>query len=64
MEGEALDRLGEYATIDGAARAAGITYWQLVGYIRRKQVPTVKLGGKTTLVRLSDVERMSKEATK
>jgi hypothetical protein len=53
---EQTDRLGQYCTLDGAAKALGVTYYMVVGFIRRKNVPTLKLGGKQTLVRLSDLD--------
>jgi excisionase family DNA binding protein len=51
-----LERIGNYYTIDGAARQLGVTVWTLYGYIKRHNIPTAKLGGKATLVKLTDLE--------
>lgn len=58
---QTVDRLGEWATIQGAARVAKVTYWTIDRLIRTGELPAIKLGGKTTLVRITDVKRLTKE---
>lgn len=61
---EEIDAIGDYHTIDGAARKLGVTHWAVYGYIRRNKVPTVRLGGKTTLVKLSELEALRRSKQK
>jgi hypothetical protein len=56
MQETTVDRLGEWFTIDGAAREYQTTYNAVKGYLRRKHVPVLKLGGKCTVVRLTDLD--------
>jgi excisionase family DNA binding protein len=47
--------VGDLVTVYGAARALGLTFWQLDRLIRKGAIPVVRIGN-TRLVRLSDVE--------
>lgn len=57
-----VESLAGYATIDGAARAVGVTYWTVANYIKSGKVPAFKLSSRAVLVRISDVRRVCKEA--
>lgn len=59
---QVVDTLGGWATIAGAARVAKVTYWVVDRYIRTGRLHAIKLGGKTTLVRISDIKRLVKDA--
>jgi excisionase family DNA binding protein len=56
MEQVQLERIGDYYTVGGAARQLGVTLWSLYAYIKRHDIPTAKVGGKATLVKLSDLK--------
>jgi excisionase family DNA binding protein len=47
--------VGDLATVQGAAQALGLTYWQVDRLIRQGKIETVRVGN-TRLVKLSDVE--------
>lgn len=46
--------VGDLYTIQGAAEKLGVSFWTLDGYVRKHNVPTIKLG-RTRMVRLSDL---------
>jgi hypothetical protein len=46
--------VGEYFTLQGAAEKLGSSFWAVYGYVRKHNVPTIKLG-RTIMVRLSDL---------
>ena len=47
--------VGEYMTIQAAAQALGLSYWQCYRIVHKERVPLIRVGN-TILVRLSDVE--------
>ncbi len=49
-----VQHIGDYYTLQGAAEALGITYWQVWRAVHQRQIPTLVLG-QTTLVRLEDL---------
>jgi excisionase family DNA binding protein len=50
--------VGDLMTVQGAAQALGLTYWQVDRLIRQRKVTTIRVGN-TRLVRLADVELAS-----
>lgn len=56
-----VDSLGDYATIDGAARVTGVPYPTIHKYVYGGKIPAFKLGGKTVLVRISDVRQFARK---
>ena len=51
-----LESLAEHATYQGIANLLGCSFWQVYAYVKRNNVPTVKLvGAPTALVKLSDL---------
>ena len=51
-----MDQLEGYATYSGAARILNCTYWMVVTYVKKHDIPTVKLtGSPTVLVKLCDL---------
>lgn len=56
-----IDGMGDLLTLEGAARSLGTTRWVVYGYVRRRKVPTVRLG-KSILVRLADLSGLETEA--
>ncbi len=55
MERKQRQSVGDLMTIQGAAQALGLSYWQAYRLVQKREVPTIKIG-QTLLVRLSDVE--------
>jgi hypothetical protein len=55
MERKQRMAVGEYVTIQGAATALGMTYWQCYRLIQKRQVPVIRVGN-CLMARLSDVE--------
>jgi excisionase family DNA binding protein len=53
--GKQRTSVGDYVTLQGAAQALGLTYWQLYRLVQKQEVPSIRVGN-TRLVRLSDVE--------
>jgi excisionase family DNA binding protein len=51
-----MARLGDYYTIDEAARELGLSFWQAYRPIKAANVPTVRVG-KSLLVKLEDVRQ-------
>lgn len=49
-----VQAIGEYVTIQGAAEKLGMTFWQTYGFIKRNNVPTIRIG-KAIMVKLSDL---------
>jgi excisionase family DNA binding protein len=47
--------VGDLMTVQGAAQALGLTFWQVDRLIRKGQVQTIRVGN-TRLVKLSDIE--------
>src|SRR5579862_7005679 len=50
-----VQSIGDYYTLQGAAEALGVSYWQVWRAVRQRQTPTLSLGA-TLLVLLDDVE--------
>lgn len=48
-----VQSIGDYYTLQGAAEALGVSYWQVWRAIRQRQTPTLYLG-QTLLVLLDD----------
>jgi len=55
MERKQRQSVGDLITIQGAAQALGLTYWQTYRLVQKREVPTIKIG-QTLMVRLSEVE--------
>lgn len=49
-----VQSIGDYYTLQGAAEALGVSYWQVWRAIHQRQIPTLTLG-QTLLVRLADL---------
>ena len=49
-----VQSIGEYYTLQGAAEALGVSYWQVARAVRQRQTPTLLLG-QTQLVKLDDL---------
>lgn len=49
--------LGDYYTIQGAAEKLGSTFWAVYGWVKRNNIPTIRVG-RTIMVRLSDLSGM------
>jgi hypothetical protein len=49
-----VQSIGEYYTLQGAAEALGVSYWQVARAVRVRQTPTLLLG-QTQLVKLDDL---------
>ena len=47
--------VGDLMSVQGAAQALGLTYWQLDRLIRAGKVQTIRIGN-TRLLKLSEVE--------
>ncbi len=47
--------VGDYMTLEEAAKAKGGTRWGVYAYVRRNKVPTRRIGN-TLMVRLIDLE--------
>jgi hypothetical protein len=57
-----MDEINGMATYAGAARLLAVTYWQVVQFVKKHKVPTVKLtGSNAVLVKLSDLAELQKE---
>jgi hypothetical protein len=54
-------QIGEYYTLTAAAAALGLSYWVVYGYVRRKRVPTIRIG-QTLLVKLADLSELAAPA--
>lgn len=52
-----LNTVGEYVTLETAARALGRSYYQVRYYVRTRHIPTAQVG-RSTLVRLPDLAGM------
>jgi hypothetical protein len=50
-----IQSIGDYYTLQGAAEALGVSYWQVWRAVRQQQTPTLLLG-QTRLVLLEDVQ--------
>jgi hypothetical protein len=50
-----VQSIGDYYTLQGAAEALGVSYWQVWRAVRQQQTPTLLLG-QTRLVLLEDVQ--------
>jgi hypothetical protein len=48
-------QIGDWLTLDDAARQLGVGYWALYKYTRRAKTPTLRVG-KSLLVRLADIK--------
>lgn len=57
MAKTAVQAIGEYVTIQGAAEKQGSTFWAVYGWVKRNNVPTIRVG-RTIMVRLSDLSGM------
>lgn len=49
-----VQSIGAYYTLQGAAEALGVSYWQVARVVRQRQTPTLLLG-QTQLVKLDDL---------
>lgn len=49
-----VQSIGAYYTLQGAAEALGVSYWQVARAVRQRQTPTLLLG-QTQLVKLDDL---------
>ncbi|HLW01147.1 MAG TPA: hypothetical protein VKT82_20990 [Ktedonobacterales bacterium] len=50
-----IQSIGDYYTLQGAAEALGVSYWQVWRAVHQQQTPTLLLG-QTRLVLLEDVQ--------
>lgn len=55
-----LNGVGDMLTVDGAAQALGTSYMRVWRFIRKNDIPTARIG-KNLLVRIVDVQGISKE---
>jgi len=55
-----IQSIGDYYTLQGAAEALGVSYWQVWRAVRQQQTPTLLLG-QTRLVLLEDVQALLPE---
>lgn len=55
-----MAEVGEFSTLDEAAKRLGLSYWQLWRRVRKGSIPTIKIG-RSILVRLDDVKRVLKQ---
>jgi hypothetical protein len=54
-----MDQLEGYATFSGAARILNTTYWAVYTWVRKHDIPTIKLtGSPTVLVKLADLQEL------
>lgn len=53
-----MAQIGDFVTLDRAAKKLGISYWALWRRIRKGDVPTIKIG-RSILVRLEDVRAVT-----
>jgi excisionase family DNA binding protein len=58
MDKKQRTSVGDLVTVQGAAQALQMTYWQIDRLIRTRKVPVIRVGN-TRLVKLSDVELVS-----
>ena len=49
-----VQSIGAYYTLQGAAEALGVSYWQVARAVRQRQTPTLLLG-QTLLVKLDEL---------
>jgi excisionase family DNA binding protein len=54
-------QVGEFYTVQGAARALGLSYWTVYRYVRRSNVPRTYLGSHM-LLRLEDLSELETRA--
>jgi excisionase family DNA binding protein len=54
-----MEQLDGLVTYDGAARLLGCSYWQVVHYVKKQKIPTVRLAGsKAVLIKLADLAEL------
>ncbi|HEY7350284.1 MAG TPA: hypothetical protein VH599_18350 [Ktedonobacterales bacterium] len=58
MAKSVVQAIGEYVTIQGAAEKLGSTFWTVYGWVKRNNIPTIRVG-RTIMVRLSDLSGLA-----